>query len=642
MAETQLTIDSLLEKLSAFKNEIAEPTEKVAVEYRDSIDSVIEKLGQKDPDVSQAGIPLYGFRADFSRMDTDDERRAFLTKRVGPAGWGVDKFGSFIITPEGQGRLGLPSQDRATVIDEPSLTMRDIADMRGSAPAIVGAVGLGMTATGVGAAAGIPMAALGAALGKTLDETLDHIRGENLQSSKEVAKDIALEGVGAALGEGIYRGILAPIGRKLMGPEAKRMTPERRNLVEEARALGTKPSPTQVTKAPIIGRAQGMMNTIFGDPLVDGNAKALSAEMSRLGSVAGPKSSGLAVVGDMVKKDIGDARRVLSTWADVTTAKIDEYALGGRSVIPTYALKDAAQDLIKDLPKSVADGQPMFMAPEALKTIYKILDELPPKVTMNQMQRVTNKLWEGVDDSTILPGLSSHDARALWKAAVSTYDDIKDPLASELIKSFRSKYAGEITRFDSAIVKRIMRDPKFAGALESEQVVGSVFKRGMQAPLKRVMNLASEDTKSRIRREAMEEVLRKATQRTDDPLETIFTGTNFLNALDNYSRPTLDAMFGKELTNEMYRFGRVTQFVTQKLKFSGGIVAANVALHPIANIGKLVQLNILSRFMNSPVGFRWLTEGFRAPRTRAGAMALSRAATQFQMLADEQFSTQAP
>lgn len=643
MAEAQSAIDSLLEKLSSFKNEMAEPIERVAVEQRDAMDNLMEKLSQKDPAVSQTGIPLYGFRADFSRMDTDDERKAFLAKRVGPAGFGVDKYGQFTITPEGQKRLGLPPQDLPTIIDEPGLSMKDIADLRGSAPGVIGAVGAGMAATGAGAAVGIPLAILGAAAGKSLDETLDHIRGENLQSFDEVAGDVAIEGLTAGAGEGFFRGVLAPIGRKIMAPEGKRMTPERRELIEASRELGAKPSPTQVTKAPILGRVQGMINTIFGDPLVEGNAKALSAEMSRLGTVAGPESGGLASVGTIVKKDIGDARRALSSWSEAVTTKIDEMAKGAK-VVPTYRLKDAASDIIDGLPKSVQDGKPLFMSPEAINTIYKITDDLPPYITTNQMQRVTNRLWEGVEDNTILPGVSSHDARALWKAAVGSYDDIakKKPELAGVVKAFRSRYANEIDKFDNALVQRVMRDPKFGGSIEPESVVGSIFKKGMQTPMRRVMELLPESTKAQVRREAMEEILRSATQRTDDPLEVVFTGTNFLNALDNYSRPTLEAMFGKALTNDMYRFGSVTQFVTQKLKFSGGIVAANVALHPIANIGKLVQLNVMSRFMNSPTGFKWLTEGFRAPKTRAGAAALSRVATQLNLLTEEQFSTQAP
>ena len=75
--------------------------------------------------------------------------------------------------------------------------------------------------------------------------------------------------------------------------------------------------------------------------------------------------------------------------------------------------------------------------------------------------------------------------------------------------------------------------------------------------------------------------------------------------------------------------------VTGRMKLSGGIVAANIALHPIRNLGKLVQLRILAKFMNSKTGIKWLTEGIRAPRTRAGISALARTMVQSQALLDE-------
>ncbi len=97
----------------------------------------------------------------------------------------------------------------------------------------------------------------------------------------------------------------------------------------------------------------------------------------------------------------------------------------------------------------------------------------------------------------------------------------------------------------------------------------------------------------------------------------------------------MKATFGKGLTSELYRLGDVTQFVTQQMRMSGGIVAASIALHPLKNLGRIVRLNVLSKFLNTPFAVRWLTEGLKAPNTRRGAAAITRLSVFIKALAEE-------
>ena len=133
----------------------------------------------------------------------------------------------------------------------------------------------------------------------------------------------------------------------------------------------------------------------------------------------------------------------------------------------------------------------------------------------------------------------------------------------------------------------------------------------------------------------MDDILENISGLTDDPFVEVFQGKQFRQMLDSYGESTLNEMFGKELTGDLYRLAKVTQLVTQRQAMSGGLVAANIALHPLQNIARLAKLRILGSLMRTPFAMKWLTEGLEAPNTRAGAAALSRVAAYTSFLAEQ-------
>ena len=77
-----------------------------------------------------------------------------------------------------------------------------------------------------------------------------------------------------------------------------------------------------------------------------------------------------------------------------------------------------------------------------------------------------------------------------------------------------------------------------------------------------------------------------------------------------YGKETLHAMFGKDLTKNLYNFADEVTVLTSKNQ-SGGLVAANVALSPIrkgkAAIPPLALMKIFSYLMNRPGFVEYLT-----------------------------------
>src|SRR3990167_2741507 len=135
-------------------------------------------MNQRDPGIDyRSGIQDAGFRANFSRMDNEEEKARFLDTKVGKGNWGKDSFGAYFVKPEGLSKFNIVSR-RPVSIDEQTTTLNDISDWAGDAPAIAGATGMALTASGVGAPAGIALAALGAAGGYSYSEVVKNLRGE--------------------------------------------------------------------------------------------------------------------------------------------------------------------------------------------------------------------------------------------------------------------------------------------------------------------------------------------------------------------------------------------------------------------------------------------------------------------------------
>lgn len=607
--------------------------------------TAMEFINSRDRGIDYfTGVQTAGFRSGFSKADNEKERVNFLNKNVGKENWGKDSFGAIVIKPRGLKKLGVDSPI-PIAMDEQGASLSDIADMRGAAPAIAGAITATMLTGGLATLPSIGLVMLGGAGGKGIGEAIEAASGENIQTPGEVFKDISLAGLESGIGEGIYRGLFAPVGRWVMAPQAKRMTDETRKLVDMAADIGVQPNISQITKAPILGRTQSMINRIFGgDPLTIPNTKALLQEAEKLKVLSGEVSKKSADIGKAVSVDIKAKRATFSETIGKVYADVDT-VLQGQAVVPTRALKHQASSLLDDLPKA-ADGKPVFTSPEMRKTIEDALS-MPEHVTAKQMQAVRNVLYDASQSGNLVPGMSARNARDLWKATSESFDDALKVIKSNPsgkqteralleLKRANSIYSKGIAKFDDNLIASITKDPSKAGAIDPDLLVQAVFKKNSPMRVAKVRKLVSDETWDLVKRKAMGDILKKMASRTDDPRVSIFNGKGLLDSLDSYGKETLVEMFGKDLTNNLYRFGEVMQFSTQKMGMSGGLVAANIALHPLANLGLLAKLNIMNRFMNSKMGIKWLTEGVKAPKTRAGVASITRAALLMAMLADQE------
>jgi hypothetical protein len=127
-----------------------------------------------------------------------------------------------------------------------------------------------------------------------------------------------------------------------------------------------------------------------------------------------------------------------------------------------------------------------------------------------------------------------------------------------------------------------------------------------------------------LQNEAMKKILADFVQPGQDPLVKLFDGKALTETLNRYGRATLDETFGKQTTDDLFKFARTAQFVTQTNPHKGGIVAAALALHPLRHIWKIADLAGTSYLLRQPGAIRWLSEGINPGNAGAAAGAITR------------------
>lgn len=597
---------------------------------RETMRSGGEFLSSRDEGIDYAtGVKNAAFRAGFSRMSNEAEKDNYLNRSIGAGKWDKDSFGAYYIKPEGLTMLGMKS-DKPVSIDEQTASRYDVADIAGDLPAIVGGVGGGMAASGVGLLPGLGLAGLGAAGGKAFDEILKNIQGYQIKSPGQVASTLAGEAAMAATGEGVSRAVM-PVGKFLLGPGASRMTPEKSELAKSAIEQGFKVRPGSVTDAPILARWEGMVRNIFGDLNAAPNQRAAEAGLARLGG--GVQAASKEAAGEAVSTAIKRQRVTFSETMGKRYEQVDAL-VGNQPIIPTAPLKAQADELLADLVKT-SKGKALGGKDTFLREILDLGDAM----TVRQAQRLRTTLREASESPDIMADVAMHDARVLKKSVEEAFEQAKTGTAFantggksrqaiELLRSTDTAYKSGIQQFDQPVIKAITRDAS-KRTVDPDMVVDYLVKPERIVRLRQVKHLAGTEAWDKVKSAHSEDLLSTVVKGTDDPLKSIFDGRAFRDTLDKYGRQVLEEVHGKEWTDGAYKYATALMLAEKQMKLSGGIVAANIALHPMSNLPKLVWLRGLAHVMEQPGTFKYLTEGFRlGPNTKAGAEVINRVLTQ--------------
>lgn len=126
----------------------------------------------------------------------------------------------------------------------------------------------------------------------------------------------------------------------------------------------------------------------------------------------------------------------------------------------------------------------------------------------------------------------------------------------------------------------------------------------------------------------MQDMLSDMRQIRGDPLDVKVMGETLSKQLDKLGRPTVDAIYGPGLTGDLFRFAKLSQFVTnEQAKPTVAIVAASVALRPLSHLGKLGEMFAMKHLMVKPGFIHWINEGLSSTSTTEAVAAFTKAAS---------------
>ena len=287
---------------------------------------ITNPFGKDDTIDLTSGVRNYDFRSNFAEQDNEEERVEYLRRKVGKEGFGKTADGTYYLTDIGLKKIGegpLAEGKRGRAIDadlgffgnlnpmNPDF-FYDLAELKSSIGLpLLGAIAASVATGGMATIPAMALVGLGGGVGKALDEFV--FNGEDTQLSnpyKDIAYETLLsaggEGFGRAL-RGIFRYLLAPGQRTTAenlftkfddtkkdliakGYEPSFLSyrkfepklPIAQGLAQESQDRGALPSILQATDRPILGRFQGMFDTIFGNPREYYNQRFMNNEMTKL------------------------------------------------------------------------------------------------------------------------------------------------------------------------------------------------------------------------------------------------------------------------------------------------------------------------------------------------------------------------
>jgi Arc/MetJ-type ribon-helix-helix transcriptional regulator len=586
-----------------------------------------------DPNISTDTFNEPGFRADYSRQDTDAERIQYLNKRVGEDGWTRDKYGKVAITPAGQAKLGRKPLDRSMYLDEPGMTWNDLADMRGAAPEIIGGIAAGLLTSGASIPASLAAAGLGSAFMRGSDELLDEFQGHNLQSASQVAGDVAMSGIQGTVGEGIGR-LSMGMGRRVLGPNANRVIPDRKQTMDELVAKGIYPPASNVVKSSLFRRIQRLGERVFGEEEREKNIAKLIDRFDELRFDQGLESN---------TKQLGE--QIRSAWKatskQIDLAAKDRYAFletpaGRVKNIDTAPIRARAQELLtrvidtKKKQKGTVE-QPFFNPLTGqMESVPRPKKPLVSK--LNTETAKTLKRYTNLDTSSALQlhvlrrelndpqnefakKLGSYEKGELKKAiteVLENYPGIKE--ADEWLANIRGP-------FRNKNVRALGQPDESAKSPEDWVKLLTNPKSTKESDWDSITKALPESTIKRLRRRAFDNLLDKALK-TDKDGTPRLNPQKLLKSIRGMNKDLIGKAFDREAIDSLEKYARGLQLVAGKESDAGGLVAASIALRPIQNLPTMARLAVVKSALESPKMLKYLTVGVVQPKTPAGKVAV--------------------
>jgi|TARA_B100000902_G_scaffold77575_1_gene82385 hypothetical protein len=549
-----------------------------------------------DPNVDYfTGLKDFELRAGLGARETQEEKIAYLTDKIGAQSFRQDEGGRFILTQGGRQKLGL-GEGKELAIDEEGLSRYDVADFAGaSGVPLAAGIGAGILLSGTGFLLAAPAVGVTMGLAKLADEAYETSLGYQRQSRDEILRDAAYEGVFGATGEVLGRGISSIFGRILKGSgsaEAEAARAQGRELIKQ------KFRPTVEGAAPgvrpVLNRLQAIYEGVFpNQKAADENLRLIKAELKAMGTVDDVALDNLERV---VKQDIQNmfttsgqsvqaAQRALDTEIEEGIKAIIEPLRRGEKLS-----KESIQSLVNS--KTVFDEQAdgLFTAASRalgennriipVSGIKKVLDRIsrtsPEADQLNntQLYRIVEESISKVVSEAAKRGESMSRQQALAFAYISPEDA---HIVRQIVRNlgYSDEFKATVAGGNQAALKASVDDAFFAGEQNLNLVLAHFGKSHPKSVTGRELTGQLSETEAQKLRTLLNQSGMEFTSTpTTGTLTQLREGLNLMQRSRKYYERGM-RRFGDPVVEKLYKETQAGRIDIDATKFMDELIEAN-------------------------------------------------------------------
>ena len=311
-----------------------------------------------------------------------------------------------------------------------------------------------------------------------------------------------------------------------------------------------------------------------------------------------------------IGRDLGEGSAVqpseiVSTLVDMPFERVSNFMGIIKNKSPKLIPRIQAKYFDDVLWKGAQVGEDLISPKILLNNINKMksgsLNSIYGEAKANEIRTLAKDLFRYADDNI------SVDALSTGKVA----DSMRKVIASEAKKQ----------EYLSRNFVSIAEKGKNVGGSEYAKLVEMTMKDSGKA--KELLEIVGEGSPAHkeMREMVLQKMLNTLEDNVTDPIQTLMNGEGLAKAMKDYMGANvrhgdnpLRVLLGKELFGDLKDLAKISSMTVTK--GNSGLVAMSIALNPFQNVGRLAEINILSKLLNRPGFVRWMVKGSKATGLR--------------------------
>jgi len=137
--------------------------------------------------------------------------------------------------------------------------------------------------------------------------------------------------------------------------------------------------------------------------------------------------------------------------------------------------------------------------------------------------------------------------------------------------------------------------------------------------VKDLMGVMGDKQKAQFRHAASEQIARQLMDTTTRPGQQLINATGYIDYIQKFTKGmrtednVLHHIFGKAHSDELVKFGNMVKTIGSR-ETRGGLVENYLALHPIANLGRLMRLKVMGHLLADKTIVRYFLNGMKTAK----------------------------